>query len=427
MKLLLIGFSTQSAGVLSMLINRNYPDCQVVVIERAFSKSLRLCLPVLEAKHQDAAAMIINLDGVGMIGYSVKHIKVLQEFIGVRAAVFTTKAVLIEWRAARILPKDFAIFVRSPYDKQTMSSALDSLFTIAPAAKVRINDFHRTDLLSQAILDNEMHSQQSKNDIQKNREHALHAIIDRHFNLKQREILHDMFSIALAETPIKITIGSQTLYANHAKNLALAANRERIMDYCAVISNFQVFSNVLTIKPISEEYFNELLILSPGNSLQKLALSTLLWQMYSKILPNDMPIEDHSLQLRMRYMPNFSQIQNVPDRVRSLLSSALVTPKTVDELYLASGNQVPKAVLHRIFLLAVLSGIADNDILQQSFDNELIESRKPEEKNSFIQAKQNQGVVRAKSSGFLGRLMKVLNADVGEILTKDVGELISGR
>lgn len=174
MKLLLIGFSTQSAGVLAMLINRNYPDYEVHMIERVFCGSLRLCLPALGSKHQDATAMVINLDGVGMISMTPKHAKNLQAFIGARPAVLVAKAYLDEWKSAKILPERFVFFVRSPYDKQTMTEALDGLLGIAPTAKECAKEFYQNGLPPQMVIDEEVRPPVA-NSAPKLREHFLLA------------------------------------------------------------------------------------------------------------------------------------------------------------------------------------------------------------------------------------------------------------
>lgn len=393
MKLLLIGFSTQSAGVLAMLINRNYPDCEVQTIERVFCENLRLCLPTLEQKHQDTAAMVINLDGVGMISMNAKHVKNLQNFIGARPAILVAKAYLDEWRAAKILPERFAFFVRSPYDKQTMTEALDGLLTIAPTAKAHIKEFHQNDLSPQMIIDQEVRPPVAP-ETQRPREHFLHKLLDEHFAGAENELLHEMLEVTLSHCPVKIIAGSQVIYANPAKNMALIGNMERLLDYCGVVNNFKAYNSALLIESITEDVFQELL---NSSSYQKYALSTLLWQLYGAILPAHIEGE-HTLLLKMRYMPNFAVMGSVPDYVRTAVSACLVLPRTLAGLYETFEPKVPKPLLNRVFLLAILSGVADVQVLQRSLSSD--------------ERTHNVGVQKAQKSGFLNRLLQVLNKKV---------------
>lgn len=75
LKILLAGFSGPSAGALTLLLQRNYPDVEYLVLERCFSDDLRLTLPTLGRSADDVFAAIVNLDGVGMSLFNDQHIK----------------------------------------------------------------------------------------------------------------------------------------------------------------------------------------------------------------------------------------------------------------------------------------------------------------------------------------------------------------
>lgn len=390
-----------------MLINRNYLGCQVVVIERMFCENLRLCLPNLPKEHQNADAMIISLEGVGMIRFAQRHIKTLQDYIGVRTVIFTTKSNLEDWQAARILPQDFAIFVQTPYNKDTMTMALNALLTVAPTAKFRGDEFYNLHFAEDAPKDDFL-SDIPIPKAPKNRDHFLHQILDTYFHTKQNEILHNVVQIILAEGPVKITVGRQVVYANYRKNLALIDNKAKLMDYCTIMKTFEVLDCALDVEPISDDVFGWVMNASPNNGYQKHALSALLWQMYSKILPPHIDNPAHSLLLKLRYMPNFSQIDGVSESVRSLLAACLVTPKTIQQLHNTANSDIDKATIHRIFLLAILSGVSDLDVLKYSFTKD-----KSQAIPSQINAPDyNQGIKKAQASGFLNRLIKVLNTKI---------------
>lgn len=220
-------------------------------------------------------------------------------------------------------------------------------------------------------------------------------MLDEHFAIEQNELLHQMLEVTLSDCPVKITAGSQVIYANPAKNMALIGNIERLLDYCEVVNNFKAYNSVLLIEPISDAKFEEL---TNSNVYRKYALSTLLWQLYGAILPAEIEGE-HTLLLKMCYMPNFAVMGLVPDYVRTAVSSCLVLPRTLAGLYDTFEPKVPKPLLNRVFLLAILSGVADTQVLQRSLVSD--------ERTS------NLGVQKAQKSGFLSRLLQVLNKKVG--------------
>lgn len=415
MKVLLVGFSAQSADVLQLLIERIYPEHKVVQLERAFSEDLRLCLPTVAMMHYDAEAMIIHLDGVGMMNFAVQHPKALRQFIGVRAALMVTKGGLFAWENSNILPKDFGFFVASPYTKDVMEWALAKLFKSVDKLKEYRHLFHQEpEDISVLSYDNQATnpSLKPKTNSPVCKKEVLHRLIDVHFDIDKKELFHQFLNLILEDTPLTLVAGSQTLYINKVQNLALVSNVERLLDYCRVANSFDVLTKVVEIGHISPEEFAKTTNQSPQNRYQKYALSTILWQMYDRILPKYIEVPEHELKLKMRLMPNFGQMGDVPEYVRALTSLCLVSPKTADELSRGLGISIDKAIINRIFILAILSGVADCEVLATSF----LESQKssqqisePTDHMSTIARQINQGVEKAQKTGFLQRLLNKLS------------------
>ncbi len=400
MKILLIGFSSQSAGVLSWLINRTYGKHDVITIERTFGSDLKLCLPTIEPINQDAQLLIISLDGVGILNYSAEIPKRLQNFIGVRSALLITKANLEAWRHSKILPKDFIEWLSSPYTKADITTALDSLMQAAPHAHLRSDEFGYNHEPAESFIRSNVIEIDNKS---ANRNPSLlHQVLDKHFAIKQSPLLHELLDVTLGEGACHLMAGSQLIYIDRAQNLALVSNFERLMDYCQVANNFQVLTNVLISNPIKAEAFERVASQIPKNGYKKYALNTLLWQMYSMILPHEIDVADHRLLLKMRYMPNFTNMPDTPEYVRALIASCLNTPKSIKDLSEnASGVQVAdKKILNRVFLLAMLSGTADTEVLKLSF-----ERAGALEAVAAAQQKRNEGVQKAQKTGFLKRLL----------------------
>lgn len=398
MKLLVVGFSAQNASALQLLVGRAYPECTLVVVERSFDDELRLCLPKATAAHRDAAAVILNLDGVGMLTYSPQHIKPLQAFIGVRPALMITKGSTLTWQQAGVLPDGFVLFLTSPYGRELMETAIGRLLSVAPSAFDRRHDFacyQESDGLTASLP-----AAPKKTKLVAG-QNFLHHILDVHFNIRQNPLLHEFADVILEEGALKLVAGSQVFYINRAKNLALVMNFERLLDYCVIANNFEVATNVIAIDPISEDEFDKWAAQSPLNGYKKYALNTLLWQMYGHILPERIDVPDHKLQLKLRFMPNFAQMKDMPEYVRALASTCLVAPRQLSELTTGLGATIDKAIVNRIFLLAILSGTADFEVLERSFEYQ--------DESLPIKKVANQGVQKAQKTGFLARLLSKLS------------------
>lgn len=408
MKVLLVGFSPQSADVLQLLIERTHPEHSVVQLERAFSTDLRLSLPTVAMAHTDAEAMIIHLDGVGMMNFAISHIQALRQFIGARAALMITKSGLLAWERSVILPQDFGLFISSPYTKDMMEWALTKLFKVAG----KISDYRHLFYKESpeiALLTSSQHEAKlaPKNVVEKR--DNLHRLIDVYFDLPKKELFHQFLNLVLEDSPLTLVAGSQTLYINKKQNLALVSNLERLLDYCRVANNFEVLDKVVEVGHISAEEFTKVASYAAQTRHHKYALSTVLWQMYDRILPKYIEVPEHELRLKMRLMPNFGQMSDVPEYVKALTSLCLVSSKTPSELCRGLGISIDKALINRIFLLAILSGVADLDVLEKSFIDSQEQSKNESNTAQASVREVNEGIQKAQKTGFLQRLLSKLS------------------
>lgn len=405
MKILLVGFSKQSAEVLNTLIHETYPDHQCISIERDFNNMLRLSLPSsVNTKHPDAEILVLNLDGVGMMTYGSSRIRQLQEFIKLRAVLFIAKADLILWRQANIIPKEFAVFLKSPHTRQEIMQALGHVIKSAPNLKRQAHHFAPI-LDSETIIKETINPYRATANQDPNQmSDFLRQVVGKYFKISQGTVLYDLLSISFHNIPIKVVAGRQTFYLNKAQNLALVQNLDRLLDYLLIAKNYTTLKNVIEIQPIMYEDFDEVIRIGTH---QRLSLNTLLWQLYDKVLPDTLDIADVNLLLKIKYMPNFGLMSKVPHYTHSLISSCLVTPKSIAELQVSLdqfGEPNDRGILNRVFLLSILSGVADLDVLKESTMNNAISPK--------INVQRNEGVNKASSTGFFKRLLQKLHISI---------------
>lgn len=409
MKLLLIGFANQSASVLSVLIERTYPDWTCEIVERRVGKDNQMKLPVIASNHQDANALVINTQGIGMDSFLPEYVSALRRFIGVRAALIVSRGDLALWQGSGVLPDGFGFLIKSPFSKAEITDALSTL--IVAAMQVENN---RDKFVSEEVEVLPVSMLASTSDIvpvppKLRASHTfIHKVLDVHFQVAQNPLFHELLDVSLTEGTVKVTMGTQTFYMDQTQNLALVVNIDRLIDYCDVLRVSSEAKGVVVMEAMPQEAFNRLAAQSPANGYQKYAINTLLWRLYSEVLPLTIDVPDHHLLLKMRYMPNFALTsKNVPDEVRSLVSSCIVAPRGLLHLEQQELDDLQnKAMFNRVFLLALLSGVADVDVLRDSFE-------RPNTQQSALPTVEDEEEARAHAekaarSGFFKRLLSKL-------------------
>lgn len=425
LKILIAGFSGPSASALALLLQRNYPEVQYIILERCFSDDLRLTLPTLGADTNDAFAAIINLDGVGMSLFEDQYIKKLVDFIDFRTSLLLTRGKISLWQNADFLPHNTSFFLGTPYTKADMENALTQLISIArhlqsnpaDAAKNRAL-IHKKALghLEEEGIDEVLPSliQNPHNNIK-----FIRTLTDTCFSgVCPNGVIHELTEIFSQNTPFKLLIGSQAIYVHPKNAIALICDLERLIDYFSVAGNCRVLRTNLINTPMTDGEFNEILANIKQEGYHRYSPNALLWQIYSTILPKRIDVPQNTLKLKIRYMPNFAGTKDMPDYIHAVLSSCLVVPKNLEQLEAIFGELTSKnpSALHRVFLLAILSGVADMDVLKRSFyienpsnkisstDKALLDKPEPTPEHT-----PNKGITQATKTGFFRRLLNKLS------------------
>lgn len=404
MKLLLAGFSAQNAGMLNALIV-NHQEYTVAELPLSFDNRLRLCLPTIPAHHQDAVAMLINLGGVGMPNLTAEQVSTLTDFVDERVALFIVQSDSHTKHLKQVFGDSASVCVPLPYNKQVMAESLAKLFKLAkdkPSSKKitsknqpltappatpstqPTDNARKTPALSsteQANTKSGTPTHRTKPDTQKSKkasttsstwtahEHYtpnrnaqfLHTLLDSHFAISQVGSLHKFVQLLEHESPIKAQIGDETIYVNRFINVALIGDYAKLLENCHANTD-----NLIQVSELTKGEFDEILNQAQHGVYQKYPFNTLMWQMVDCLLPRRIEVPDHSLLLKMRFMPNFGNASQVPEYMRTLTSSCLLKPRGLNELTAKMGL-ADKGLVNRLFLLAILSGTADSEILQTSF------------------------------------------------------------
>lgn len=430
LKLLLAGFSAPSAGALTLLLQRNYPQVEYVVLERFFSNDLRLMLPPLGADARDAAAAIINLDGVGMSVFNEAHIKSLVHFLDYRATLLLARSNINQWKNADFLPQETSFFLSTPHTKQEMEAVLSKLISVtkelhsnpSQAAKNRASIHNKSAAHLGDDDDIPTLNPATATPARSRSENGefIQSVINTCFSgVCPNNVMYELIEIFSQEHPFKVIMGTQTVYVYPKKSIALVHSMSRLLDYFSVAGNCQVLKTNISNVPMTGGEFDRVMAEIKNEGYRRYSLNSFLWQIYSVIIPARVNVPRNTLKLKIRYMPNFAGMQEVPEYIHAVVSSCLVVPKNLDQLDAIFGELTQKnpTLLHRIFLLSIISGSADIAVLKQSFYAQISPDKIPpkhqlellEDTEPTPLPTPNKGVAQATKSGFFKRLLSKLS------------------
>lgn len=427
LKILIAGFSGPSASALALLLQRNYPEVQYLILERCFSNDLRLTLPTLGSDATDAFAAIINLDGVGMSLFEDQYIKKLVDFIDFRTSLLLTRGKISLWQNADFLPHNTSFFLGTPYTKADMENALTQLISVARHLQSNPADAAKNRALIHKKALGHLEEEEGIDEVlppltqdPNSNIKFIRTLTDTCFSgVCPNGVIHELTEIFSQSTPFKLLIGSQTVYVHPKNAIALVYDLERLVDYFSVAGNCHVLKTNLINTPMTDSEFNVILASTKQEGYYRYSPNALLWQIYSTVLPKRIDVPRNTLKLKIRYMPNFAGTKDMPDYVHAVISSCLVVPKNLEQLEAIFGELTSKnpSALHRIFLLAILSGVADVDTLKRSFyiDNPSHKVLSEVDRNllkipeSTPTPTPNKGITQATKTGFFKRLLSKLS------------------
>ncbi|MDO5651106.1 MAG: hypothetical protein Q4G13_03080 [Moraxella sp.] len=432
MNFLFVGFSDQNANVLTFFIQKQHPKVKCTVVPRAFAKDLRLILPTLTKEHKMADAYIINLDGVGMTSYTAGAYKgALLDFVGNKPIVLLSRGDISQWQAADILPGQ-TLYQKIPYSQDEIGRLMRGLLVmiehvaksqststqavpfkeaayhqtaqtmpaaqVAPAAMVRTPD-------PAPNLDSTAATTAATDEPDLTKHAPLEYVMRRYFaDVYQNSLLRDLVAVFLNTEPFRLVAGTQEIFIHPKRNIAMGRNVGRFLDYCAVAGSSRVSLHSISIETITESKFEVLESRLTSADYRRYSLNTLLWQVYSAILPEHVEIADHSLKLKVRFMPNFGRMSNVPEYVHAVVATCLVAPRSVEELQeMFPDFAHAKNQLQRILAVAILSGAVDMDVIMASVQTQEIIIKRQES---------NEVIAQAAKAGFFKRLLHKLTTPI---------------
>lgn len=214
-------------------------------------------------------------------------------------------------------------------------------------------------------------------------------IIQHHFpSLSQltnnRSMDHLLLAIFSQYTPFAIKSSEHLILVHPEKKMAVCD------DFDAVLTIYRQhdiasLNLMFTLYNMDDHAFEQALVkMQQKNLAEMMVLNTLLWQIYDAMLPQTITYTNHQLQLKVKYMPNFSMMHDVPSHLNHVLAVCLKQPKTLHDLQRIFDDIAPEK-LNKFLLIAILADVADVEVLQMSHKNALSLSQQHKQHSGSIE------------------------------------------
>jgi hypothetical protein len=423
MKLLLIGFSEQNANLLSFLIQQNFKGIQCDYVERNLTTDLRFALPTLTDAQKTAQGMIIDLGGVGMLSFQDSHKQTLTDFTQNYPTLLTTRMPIDVWQDALANVSQY-LYIQSPYNKDGILPILQNLIKKSHGFnpdQINLDEQIATKItadvpkiathtpkpattvaaLKQPLFDNTI-----VNAPDDRQQAVVSNILLKYFNnVYHAPMLKELAKLCLQNEPFLLRTSRYEVLIAPDQNLAVSSNIARVLDYFTVAKNHDEFAKSITVEILNKKQYLEELNRLSGDNGKKYNLNTLLWQIYQTLLPDDIETTAHNLQIKLKFMPNLADIKDIPNYVQAILASCLSTPKSLGHLYVLF-SEAPPSIINRLYLLSVLSNVADLDVVAVLKADDNISLDQGLELSALND--KNDGINKAGKAGFFKRLLNKL-------------------
>lgn len=414
MQFLLIGFSEQAQSALELLISREFIPHRYVSIPRQLSSYLYPVIPKIESsliEHTDMC--IIDLDGIGMMTFSEEYKTQLLSIIGQKPALLISRQIQQDWQQAVAQWTSAHIeYVLQPYSRDNIIDALQRLLSEGKIVS--------------SVTDENAESTSSTNEhnspfvqkivgqvaIAKRTQFTRKLLEQRWSSFNEHPVFQHLLNIFSQSAPFKLIISQHEMLVFPEKNMILLHRMQSIIDYFGLLKSFTLSTYKIESEPVYSDDFMVVEQEFLERGCKPYQLSLFLWQIYHEVLPEKLEYDGVDLCIKLNYMPDFSNMVNIPAYMRAVSSACLSQPQYFEQLKILF-NFLTIDNIHRVFLLSVLSNYAD----VSSFEEDIL-YYKPAQKTTLsfeipemeeADKSKNQQVIKARSQGFFERLLRKLS------------------
>lgn len=441
MKFLVIGFSEQAQKTLEVLLQLEFPIHSYCSVPRQLSEKYTCLVPNTSAHQQKCDFCIVDLDGIGLSQYSIQARETLIKIINHKPSVLISRQEHLSWARDLLLSKRCVILNHS----HTRQELLDALYKIVkvdtPVENTTTTSSVVSDLRPTVSVTEEKTATDSVSKVAEP-EIKLPALAERaklakrvlsqrwadYHNYHIVERLLDIFS---QSSPYWLSISDHKLLIDPQRGTVLIKSLSCVVDYFVLISgfNFSVFK--LDVQSLLSEDYTKQKENLLASGYRVYSLNLLIWQIFQEILPHRLQLNTDNLRIKLKYMPNFTALRGVPPYMHALSATCVVTANTFDELK-TRFSYVQDEHINRFFFLTLLTDVIDSTMIthldaktvkaqQQSINTTTAttdvsstetgtsKSAETAVQSASSETKPNDGVEKAKKTGFFARLLQKLS------------------
>lgn len=405
MKILVVGFSEQALKTIEVLLQLEFSRYTYCSVPRLVSESYTSLLPNVSANQQKCNYCIVDLDGIGIKEYSIVAREKVLRLTNNKPSIFVSRFAQEQWSEDSLLRHN--VVLGYLYSRQELIDALN---------KILIGE---NDLMASAAynITNMNIAEQPKNNTFKLAPLAERSKFSRRFlvqrwqDIQQYPIVEHLLEIFSQTSPYMLYIGDHELLVDPSEGSIFMKSFTCVLDYFILISGFSFTSFNITARSLEmEDFFQEKnRCIAAGYRISSLSL--FVWQVFQEVLPHELKLNNEfGLSLKMKYMPNFMAMRSVPPYMQSVTAVCLTSAQNFDNLRKIF-HYLQEEHLNRVFFLALLADVSDNNYIYINVADAPTLTHATETKPSSAttsEADKNDGVEKAKKTGFLSRLLKKL-------------------
>lgn len=421
MKFLIAGFSEQAQKMVEVLLQLEFPRYSHCSVPRQLTDKYTYIMPNTSANQQKCDFCIVDLDGIGLSQYSVQARENLLKMTNYKPSILISRQTHMNWGRDLLLSKK-CVVLNHAHTRQELVDALKKVISLSAVDATNSNLAEQPTIHSVQI--NPVAQQPSQEmklaPIAERAKLTKRVLSQRWADYDKYPIVEELLEIFSQSSPYLLQISEHKLLIDPRQGTMVLKTLSCVVDYFILISGFNFSAFKLDAQSLlADDYEAEKERLKSAG-YKVYSLNLFIWQIFQEIFPHYLPFNEENVRIKIKYMPNFTALRSVPPYMQALAATCVVSSNSFQDLK-ARFSYLQDEHIRRFFFLVLISDIADASFIAPldkptrnvSAENEEItepvdESVLPIESKSTEESS-NDGVKKAKKTGFLARLLKKLS------------------
>ncbi len=371
--ILMVGFNIKNINAIEVFTEHSFPQFTIHSVERHFLTNFSLVLPVLDFAERNSHGFMIDVEGVGINELDEQAIEVLNKFTQKKPTILFTRHNKAQVKIT--LPKTYHL-LHIPYDKSDMQLMLEWLDNkIQPDTDKSKKPVEKTiqpprptkNTLETVLMDRPEAftvAQYIPNDYLQSLEQNYQCLSDTFTGINDTYFFQFFEKLQQLDQHAYIAIGIYSIYVNPFEKSIIGRHLDKFTQQLIKVHH-ENQSQVLSFQLVTKAQYEQQLKLLVMVGEKKIAISQAIWQMGLMLVPPNVYIKRHQLQIKALYMPNLQSVKNLPNYVPLMIACCLGKVRQIHQLQKIF-PRLTTGQINQVLILMILSNIVDNQILVNS-------------------------------------------------------------